>query len=321
MSARSITAGILGTFFLGCLLAVAVSNIDAPSSAPKAAPTKLDAKLAPPTNLHATMHAKAPAPAPATQLDTLTDQTPEKYYLTPGTEIVGSAGKIGLWIAFGCMAFPGLYFYFKATQKPVGERKFEYLSFTINAIASLAYLTMACGYGATEVNGQQFFYARYVDWTLTTPLMLLDLILLGHNENADTETICHILSVDILMIIGGLIGALQGGHHSSWVFFVFSMCFFVPIFYYLLFAPSFQEKIVEKYKSVYTQAAWITAIFWCGYPIAWVLHEGTSTIDLDTAVIIYLILDTISKSVWGFVITMGRDSVSPDHEPIPSAPK
>merc|ERR1712070_429769 len=194
---------------------------------------------------------------------------PESYYLPCGTEIVGTPGKIGLWIAFACMAVPAIIFYGMAKSKPVGQRKYEYLSFTINCIASLAYLTMAVGYGATDVNGQQFFYARYVDWTLTTPLMLLDLILLGHGAKAQVETICHVLAIDALMIIGGLIGALQG--------------------------------------------AWLTAIFWCGYPIAWVLHEGTSIISLDTAVIIYLILDTISKSVWGIMITMGRDSVADPH--------
>merc|ERR1712070_1214159 len=186
-----------------------------------------------------------------------------------GLTCVGPAGRIGLWIAFGCMFLPFLWFWMSAQKKPVGQRKFEYLSMTINGIASLAYLTMAFGYGATSVNGQEFFFARYVDWTLTTPLMLLDLILLGHGAKAQVETICHVLAIDALMIIGGLIGALQG--------------------------------------------AWLTAIFWCGYPIAWVLHEGTSIISLDTAVIIYLILDTISKSVWGIMITMGRDSVADPH--------
>jgi len=230
-----------------------------------------------------------------------------------GLTCVGPAGRIGLWIAFGCMFLPFLWFWMSAQKKPVGQRKFEYLSMTINGIASLAYLTMAFGYGATSVNGQEFFFARYVDWTLTTPLMLLDLILLGHGAKAQVETICHVLAIDALMIIGGLIGALQGGQSSSWAFFAFSMFMFIPIFYYLLFDDSFKKDIDVKYADVYNKAAWLTAIFWCGYPIAWVLHEGTSIISLDTAVIIYLILDTISKSVWGIMITMGRDSVADPH--------
>merc|ERR1711990_76029 len=206
-------------------------------------------------------------------------RAPESYYLPAGTEIITSTGQTGLWIAFVCMAAPCLFFWYKAQSKPSGKRKFEYLSFTINAIASLAYLTMAVGYGATEVNGQQFFFARYIDWSLTTPLMLLDLILLAHGESTEFETVAHILAIDFFMIVGGLIGAMQGGHGSSWMFFAFS-----------------------------------TFFFWCGYPVVWVLHEGTQSISLDAAVIVYLILDTISKSVWGIMITMGRDTVDANSE-------
>ena len=92
---------------------------------------------------------------------------------------------------------------------------------TINGIASLAYLTMASGYGASAVNGQQFFYARYVDWTLTTPLMLVDLAYLA-NAKCPLETALHLVAIDVLMIVGGLFGALQGGQTSSWMFFAYS---------------------------------------------------------------------------------------------------
>merc|ERR1711968_349711 len=141
---------------------------------------------------------------------------------------VGSAGRIGLWIAFGCMFIPMLIFWSKAAAKPPGQRKFEYLSMAINGIASLAYLTMAMGYGAT----------------------------------AKLETLLHVVAVDMLMVIGGLIGALQGGQSSSWVFFAFSMFMFCPIFFYLLFDGSFKADIDPRYAGVYTQAAWLTAIFW-----------------------------------------------------------
>jgi bacteriorhodopsin len=222
--------------------------------------------------------------------------------------MIGAAGKAGLWIAFGCMLLPCLWFYHKAQCRPAGQRKFEYLCFTINLIASMAYLCMACDFGWTIVNGSQFFYARYVDWTLTTPLMLLDLILLAHGDNADTETICHILSIDIFMVVGGLIGAFMCPDTRAWAFFAFSMCLFLPIFYYLLVDPEFKAKIQDQNQGVYGMAAMLTAIFWTGYPIVWILAEGTSSISLDTGIIFYLILDTISKSVWGIIITMGRAS-------------
>merc|ERR1711907_411661 len=271
---RALAVGVLKLLMVGCLMAVMISNAASPKE--EAASTMLDA---------ASTTLTAPAP-PMIEMDAL--PSPENQYLPEGTIVVSSPGKIGLWIAFFCMAVPALYFWAKARGKPEGQRQFEYLSLTINSIASLAYLTMAMGYGAVAVNGQQFFFARYIDWTLTTPLMLVDLIYLAHGAKTRGEDLFH--------------------------FIVISMLMFCPIFFYLLFDGSFKADIDPRYAGVYTQAAWLTAIFWCGYPIAWVLHEGTNTISLNAAVIVYLILDTICKSVWGFLITMGRDSVGEDPE-------
>merc|ERR1712199_4243 len=297
---RALAVGVLSLLMVGCPMAVMISNAASPKE--EAASTMLDA---------ASTTLTAPAP-PMIEMDAL--PSPENQYLPEGTIVVSSPGKIGLWIAFFCKAVPALYFWAKARGKPEGQRQFEYLSLTINSIASLAHLTMAMGYGAVAVNGQQFFFARYIDWTLTPPLMLVDLIYLAHGAKTRGEDLFHFIVIDMLMVVGGLIGALQGADESKWIFFAFSMFMFCPIFFYLLFDGSFKADIDPRYAGVYTQAAWLTAIFWCGYPIAWVLHEGTSTITLNAAVIVYLILDTICKSVWGFLIPMGRDSVGEDPE-------
>merc|ERR1711907_723925 len=267
---RALAVGVL-TLMVGCLMAVMISNAASPKE--EAASTMLDA---------ASTTLTAPAP-PMIEMDAL--PSPENQYLPEGTIVVSSPGKIGLWIAFFCMAVPALYFWAKARGKPEGQRQFEYLSLTINSIAS--------------------------------PLMLVDLIYLAHGAKTRGEDLFHFIVIDMLMVVGGLIGALQGADESKWIFFAFSMFMFCPIFFYLLFDGSFKADIDPRYAGVYTQAAWLTAIFWCGYPIAWVLHEGTSTITLDTAVIVYLILDTICKSVWGFLITMGRDSVEPEEVALP----
>ena len=46
-------------------------------------------------------------------------------------------------------------------------------------MAFLSYYAMATGYGWTTVSvgssdmARQFFYARYIDWAVTTPLLLV----------------------------------------------------------------------------------------------------------------------------------------------------
>merc|ERR1712100_50682 len=66
-------------------------------------------------------------------------------------------------------------------------------------IASLAYLTMATGHGYyTRCDGRQFYFARYIDWVLTTPLMLHSLV---HFAGASDDTFIYMFFMDVLMIV------------------------------------------------------------------------------------------------------------------------
>ena len=57
------------------------------------------------------------------------------------------------------------------------------------------------------------FYARYIDWTITTPLLLLELLL---TTGLPLTEIFSTIFMDELMIITGLIGALVASEYK-WV--------------------------------------------------------------------------------------------------------
>lgn len=82
-------------------------------------------------------------------------------------------------------AFVGLGF-----RKHRTERIFHYITAAITMVAAIAYFTMGSNLGFTpipvefmrsnpKVHGanREIFYARYVDWVITTPLLLTDLLL------------------------------------------------------------------------------------------------------------------------------------------------
>merc|ERR1712054_597284 len=123
-------------------------------------------------------------------------------------ESITDEGKLALWVGFFGMFLPFLYFAFAMMGKPDGKRKFHIYTMMVNGIASVAYLTMATGHGWELVDGRQFFYARYIDWAFTTPLLLLDLCALGM---ASTDTTNYMIGMDILMIVSGVIGASLTG--------------------------------------------------------------------------------------------------------------
>ena len=83
------------------------------------------------------------------------------------TLTVGAAGKDALWLGFIGMFVPTIFFAIATMKEPAGKKYFHVVTTMITAIASLAYLTMAAGYGSIiRDDGRQFFYARYIDWAM-----------------------------------------------------------------------------------------------------------------------------------------------------------
>merc|ERR1719394_2363266 len=102
----------------------------------------------------------------------------------------------------------------------------EMLTFFITAIATIAYLTMATGHGVMDSGTEQpFYYARYIDWLFTTPLMVWDLMEL---TNSDAMHIFVVVGLDVLMIVCGIVGCLLIEHGIRWGFFILG-CIFFPM--------------------------------------------------------------------------------------------
>merc|ERR1712070_265867 len=230
-----------------------------------------------------------------------------------------------LWVGFGLLVIPALYFWYRTFHDPNYSQAWSTVetafgnasddekvravqlsravSFVICFIASLAYLTMALGYGYTTrcCDGRQFFYARYVDWAITTPLLLFKIL---KYVNIETHEEWFIYAMDILMIVAGLIGALICGNNDKWAFFGFSMLCFLPIIYFIC---QFSDRLNDDaFKGVYGQVVALTAFTWIFYPIIWILAEGTGTICAQAEAVCYTVLDIIAKSVFGFILCQPR---------------
>jgi len=57
---------------------------------------------------------------------------------------------------------------------------------------------------------------RYIDWTITTPLLLLELLL---GTGLPLSDIITVVSMDLVVIVTGLVGALVSSLYK-WGFFV-----------------------------------------------------------------------------------------------------
>merc|ERR1712187_572558 len=211
-----------------------------------------------------------------------------------------------LWVSFLCMFLSSCYFLQRAMARKPTDRLFEFITFLVTGIATLAYLIMACGFGVHH-NGtnEPFYYARYIDWIFTTPLMVWDLMALVGSPGGN---IFMVVGLDVLMIAAGMLGAMCERHHIRWVFFVLGCVFFICIVNEL---PQLMNKgaASQAAQEVYRSAARLTIVMWTFYPIAWVLAEGTDILGVNMSCLVYTILDVISKCVFGFIIVTNRNAL------------
>lgn len=115
-------------------------------------------------------------------------------------------GVVGL----GCIA--------ASHMKPRTDRIFFYITAAINMTACIAYFAMGSNLGWTPIDvefyranpkvhgvNRQIMYVRYIDWAITTPLLLMDLLL---TAALPWPTIIWAIFLDEFMIVTGLVGAL-----------------------------------------------------------------------------------------------------------------
>lgn len=127
------------------------------------------------------------------------------------------------------MGFAGFCFVGLALRKQRRDRLFHYITAAVVFVACIAYFTMGSNLGFTPIQVEfprnnpvvrgtyrEIFYVRYIDWFITTPLLLLDLLL---TAGMPWPSILWTILIDEIMIVTGLVGALVVSRYK-WAYFV-----------------------------------------------------------------------------------------------------
>jgi len=215
-----------------------------------------------------------------------------------------------------------MYLWFRASAVKDQYKSAVIISGLVTFIAAYHYFRIfnswvgAYQYNLTEpdpsVTGIPFNDAyRYMDWLLTVPLLLIE-ILLVMKLDADvfSQKAWTLGFGSALMIVSGYYGELTvtGDMTSRWVCWFVSMIFFLYIVYELLVglsaatASESDPAIAGKIKT----AQVMTVISWCTYPVVYLfpmLMEGSSGAAAVVSVQLgYCVSDIISKCGVGLVI-------------------
>lgn len=147
---------------------------------------------------------------------------------------------------------------------------------------------------------------RYVDWLLTVPLLLVELILVMRLSAAETVSKGFRLGIlAALMIILGYPGEIATTNAGRWTWWVLAMIPFLIIVYelYVGLRASIQTQH-SSVKGLVSTARTLTIVSWCFYPVVFIFPMiGLTDAGATTAVQVgYTIADIVSKAVFGVLI-------------------
>jgi bacteriorhodopsin len=160
---------------------------------------------------------------------------------------------------------------------------FHILTAFVTTFAFLSYFAMAAGGGACyhkiivtekhhknipatkEIIYREVYWARYVDWSITTPLLLLDLSLLAGLSGAN---VLVAIVADVVMVFTGLFASFGKGDGQKWGWYTIACIAYLTIVYQLAYnglaAVSGKD---SKTKAFYSALGGFTLLVWTIYPM------------------------------------------------------
>merc|ERR1712238_439207 len=148
-----------------------------------------------------------------------------------------------------------------------------------------------------------------MDWLLTVPLLLIEILLVMKLPDRDFSEKAKALGVgSALMIVSGYYGELTvtGDLTPRWMCWFVSMIFFLYIVYELLvgLSKATNREAVPEIKAKIGQAQIVTVISWCTYPVVYLFPMlGINAAEAVVSIQIgYCVSDIISKCGVGLMI-------------------
>jgi bacteriorhodopsin len=213
---------------------------------------------------------------------------------------------VEFWLWFGTIGMSiglvGLFFPMQK-NKTESEQNDSIAHFLVPLIAMTLYLLMALGHGSVLLpSGREFFFARYIDWVVTTPLLLLSLVAgaLKGSVRKHGGLIAGLVISDVYMIVTGLVAGWTDDPTLKWWFYALSCLSFVAI-YALLWGPFKKLAETSPEGAHYRKKAAALSLVWLAYPVVFLI--GQEGLRLWSPVVdagLFTILDLTAKVLYGF---------------------
>ena len=228
-----------------------------------------------------------------------------------------------LWLDAIAMAVGGGAILFLGKRRTASEESHTIYHGIVPLIAAVSYLAMAAGQGAVPIATallgdpaqgtdlvltRTFYFARYIDWVFTTPLLLLGLGLLAtHSRPRNLGLVAGLLLADLMMILTALFFGLSIAYWIKWTWFLVSCGAFAAVFW-VMWVPLRQQAASERadIQASYRANASILSVLWLVYPVILFFDtDGLGVLNETLGVALIAIIDFVSKVAYGLYTIRG----------------
>ncbi|TXT62195.1 MAG: membrane protein of unknown function [Promethearchaeota archaeon] len=165
------------------------------------------------------------------------------------------------------------------------------LNMIVNFVTIASYILMASGLLVFPAsNGELIYWTRWGFYAVSCSFLMVEI---SQIKRLDKETLLEILVFNSMVMITGLFASITV-ELTKWLFFSLSSFAYLYVLALISKKPS-DEKLIVLF----------VAIFWTGFPVFWLLSPaGFMILDAFWTAIFYLVLDLITKVLFGFYTTM-----------------
>jgi sensory rhodopsin len=190
----------------------------------------------------------------------------------------------------------------------VDRGKFAYL-LIIPGFAGLMYVLMALDIGVLTVGSETIVLPRYVDWVVTTPLLVG---YAGYVAGAPRKYIAGVMAADAGMIAAGAVATVTTGP-TKWAFFAISAAFHLSLFYVLYRVFPRYARHFAKRRGLFTLLQNHVGLLWLAYPVVWLVGApGFGYISAAAVSLTITYLDVVAKVPYVYFVWNRRYSFDRD---------
>jgi bacteriorhodopsin len=208
------------------------------------------------------------------------------------------------WLYVAGMALGAIYF-ISLGKNPRGVPRYEYLVAAFIPIWSgLAYLSMTLPHGELEqgkieVAGQIAHFARYGDWIVTTPLLLLSLSWTAMHRlpKKDWTLIASLMGTQVIVVLCGLIADLSNIPWVRYLWYINGVVAFAIVLWGIWVPLRAKTKSQgADLSSFYNKITTYFTVLWICYPIVWILGpSGFGVFNQTVDTFLFCLIPFFSK--------------------------